>query len=84
MGPDDTRQHDEGSEGNTHHGRCETRRVWVVELQTGTATSFWLATGDVETLRVQGDWQSLAFREYLSLPSSARSGVASVLLGGLS
>ena len=53
-------------------------------FRRGAATTYWLATGDLETLRVQGDWQSLAYREYLSLPSTSRSGVAGVLLGGLS
>ena len=52
-------------------------------FRRGGAISYWLTTGDLETLRVQGDWQSLAYREYLTLPSEARSGVAGVLLGGL-
>ena len=63
-------------------GVQHSRYGWS-SFRRGGATTFWLATGDLEMLRVQGDWQSLAYREYLSLPSKARAGVAAVLLGGL-
>ena len=63
---------------------CEDyRRFGWSSFRRGAATSYYLATGDVEMLRAQGDWQSLAYREYLSLPSYARSGMAEVLLGRL-
>ena len=52
-------------------------------FRRGAATSYFLATGDVETLRVHGDWRSLCYREYLSLPATARAGVPGVLLNGL-
>jgi hypothetical protein len=48
-------------------------------FRRGGATSFFLATGDIETLRVQGDWASSAYRRYLAVPARSRARVASTM-----
>ena len=63
-------------------GEDPTKYGWS-SFRRGGATTYYLATGDVETLRVQGDWQSGAYREYLALPSNQRAGLVRVLLGGI-
>ena len=45
-------------------------------FRRGGATSFFLASRDVETLRVHGDWASDAYTRYLSIPAGKRAGVA--------
>ena len=49
-------------------------------FRRGGATSYFLASGNVEKLRSQGAWKSQAYREYLCLPGSARGDVATTLL----
>ena len=46
-------------------------------FRRGGASTYFLATGDVETLRAHGDWASDAYTRYLSIPASQRSKVAS-------
>lgn len=56
-------------------GARRSRYGWS-SFRRGGATTFFLATGDVETLRAQGDWASSAFRRYLAIPASSRAHVA--------
>ena len=48
-------------------------------FRRGSATSFFLATRDVETLRVHGDWSSQVYTRYLSIPAKDRVGVVKTL-----
>ena len=52
-------------------------------FRRGAATAYFVATGDVEILKAQGDWVSNAYREYLSLSAGKRSGIPRTLLGRL-
>jgi hypothetical protein len=45
-------------------------------FRRGGATTFFLATGDSESMRIQGDWVSSAYRRYLAVPASARAHIA--------
>ena len=45
------------------------------------ATSGFLATGDVQTLRGHGDWKSNAYMRYLALPAFKRTKLVSALQG---
>ena len=59
-------------------GADVTRYSWS-SFRRGSATSYYLASGDVESLRVHGDWCSQAYTRYLSLPATARVGVVSTV-----
>ena len=48
-------------------------------FRRGGATTAFIATQDVESLRVHGDWQSNAYTRYLSLPASRRRHLVSAL-----
>ena len=45
-------------------------------FRRGGATSYFLATGDVETIKAQGDWMSTAYQKYLAIPAESRAHVA--------
>ena len=48
-------------------------------FRRGGATSGFIATGDVESLREHGDWKSNAYTRYLALPASKRVHIVSAL-----
>ena len=48
-------------------------------FRRGGATTGFLATGDVESLREHGDWKSNAYVRYLALPASKRVHIVSAL-----
>lgn len=50
-------------------------------FRRGSATEYLVATGDVEMLKLHGDWKSSIFRRYLAVPPERRSCVISTLQG---
>ena len=53
-------------------------------FRRGGATSGFIATGDVESLREHGDWRSNAYTRYLALPAQKRTHLVNALQGMLS
>ena len=50
-------------------------------FRRGSATEYLLATGDVELLRVHGDWKSNIYQRYLAIPPERRARVVTTLQG---
>ena len=48
-------------------------------FRRGSATTAFIATNDVESLRVHGDWQSDAYKRYLALPAASGQQLVSAL-----
>ena len=48
-------------------------------FRRGGATTGFIATGDIESLRKHGDWSNNAYTRYLALPASQRTHIVSAL-----
>ena len=48
-------------------------------FRRGSATEYLLASGDVDLLRIHGDWKSNIYQRYLAIPPERRSKVVTTL-----
>ena len=59
--------------------RVNPRLYGWSSFRRGGATTCFLATRDVESLRVHGDWASSAYTRYLAIPAVARNHLTAAL-----